>query len=134
MDRWFPKRKQLNEIMVNLSPAQAMEVQLAYDDRYEHTLDEAFSKCAGSRDHADALCALTTEPSVFFARRLRKAFKGLGTDESAVVRIISGSGKDGCPLIAAAYEAEFGKPLVNALKSEISGDFLKACLQWLEGV
>jgi hypothetical protein len=35
--------------------------------------------------------------------------------------------------IATQFQQSFEQPLVEALKEEISGDFLKACLQWIEG-
>jgi len=59
---------------------------------------------------------------------LRKAMKGLGTDEKVVIDIIGA--RTGAQLreLATKYKSIFGRDLVDDLKSELSGNFKQACI------
>nr|CDS26802.2 annexin [Hymenolepis microstoma] len=54
---------------------------------------------------------------------LRKAMRGLGTDEAAIISILSNRTFDQRVQIATKYLASFGKDLKAHLKSELSGRF-----------
>uniref|UniRef100_A0A1A8Q354 Annexin n=1 Tax=Nothobranchius pienaari TaxID=704102 RepID=A0A1A8Q354_9TELE len=54
---------------------------------------------------------------------LRKAMKGFGTDENAIIELLGNRTiKQRVPLVA-AYKTTYGKDLVKDLKSELTGDF-----------
>ncbi|MCJ8738893.1 hypothetical protein PDJAM_G00040860 [Pangasius djambal] len=54
---------------------------------------------------------------------LRKAMKGFGTDENAIIELLgSRSSKQRVPLVK-AYKTTYGKDLIHDIKSEISGNF-----------
>lgn len=54
---------------------------------------------------------------------LRKAMRGLGTDEATIISILSSRSFDQRVQIATKYVASFGKDLKSHLKSELSGKF-----------
>ncbi|TNN78496.1 Annexin A11 [Liparis tanakae] len=66
------------------------------------------------------------------AEVLRKAMKGFGTDEQAIIELLgSRSNRQRVPLLR-AYKTSYGKDLVKDLTSELSGDFRKLVLSTLK--
>ncbi|XP_061546172.1 annexin A11-like isoform X1 [Phycodurus eques] len=63
---------------------------------------------------------------------LRKAMKGFGTDEQAIIDLLgSRSNKQRVPLLR-AYKTSYGKDLIKDLHSELSGDFRKLVMALLK--
>uniref|UniRef100_A0A672PBH0 Annexin n=1 Tax=Sinocyclocheilus grahami TaxID=75366 RepID=A0A672PBH0_SINGR len=63
---------------------------------------------------------------------LRKAMKGFGTDENAIIELLgTRSNKQRVPL-KAAYKTTYGKDLVSDIKSEVKGDFEDLVLAMLK--
>ncbi|XP_042077694.1 annexin A5a [Haplochromis burtoni] len=54
---------------------------------------------------------------------LHKAMKGMGTDEDAILMLLTARSNDQRQQIKAAYKKAYGKDLVSALKSELGGLF-----------
>jgi len=61
-------------------------------------------------------------------QKLKKAMKGLGTDEKALIQVLGKRTPDEVVMISKAYQHDFGKDLQKELKSETSGDFCKLLL------
>lgn len=59
------------------------------------------------------------------AHLLRKAMKGFGTDEDGLINIICRRSNEQRQLINRAYKTNFGKDLMEDIKSETSGNFEK---------
>lgn len=57
------------------------------------------------------------------AKALRTAMKGMGTDEKAIIQVLSRRTAQQRLTIATKYKVMFGKDLVKDLKSELSGNF-----------
>ncbi|XP_066550038.1 annexin A11a [Amia ocellicauda] len=63
---------------------------------------------------------------------LRKAMKGFGTDEQAIIELLGNrSNKQRVPLCI-TYKTAYGKDLIKDLKSELSGNFEKTVLAMLQ--
>ncbi|XP_009676177.1 annexin A8-like protein 1 [Struthio camelus] len=57
------------------------------------------------------------------AQTLYKAMKGLGTDEQAIIDVLTKRSNMQRQQIAKSFKAQFGKDLIESLKSELSGTF-----------
>uniref|UniRef100_A0A8C5HDK9 Annexin n=1 Tax=Gouania willdenowi TaxID=441366 RepID=A0A8C5HDK9_GOUWI len=63
---------------------------------------------------------------------LRKAMKGFGTDEQAIINLLgSRSSKQRVPMLR-AYKTSYGKDLIKDLHSELSGDFRKLVMAMMK--
>nr|XP_031526799.1 annexin A6 [Vicugna pacos] len=62
------------------------------------------------------------------AKALRKAMKGLGTDEDTIINIITHRSNAQRQQIRQAFKSHFGRDLMADLKSEISGDLARLIL------
>nr|KAF6425272.1 hypothetical protein HJG59_009308 [Molossus molossus] len=59
------------------------------------------------------------------AETLYKAMKGIGTNEQALIDVLTKRSSLQRQQIAKAFKAQFGKDLTETLKSELSGNFEK---------
>ncbi|XP_004469521.2 annexin A13 isoform X2 [Dasypus novemcinctus] len=66
------------------------------------------------------------------AKRLHKACKGMGTDEAAIIEILSSRTSEERQKIKHKYKATYGKDLEEVLKGELSGNFEKTALALLD--
>ena len=62
------------------------------------------------------------------AQELRKAMKGLGTDEEAIIKIMAANNFVQRAEIARCFQASFGMDLQKELKKELSGHLEKLCM------
>ncbi|KAK8508665.1 hypothetical protein V6N13_116181 [Hibiscus sabdariffa] len=65
------------------------------------------------------------------AEILRKACKGWGTDEKAIISVLGHRNAAQRKQIRLAYEELYQEDLVKRLESELSGDFEKAVYRWI---
>ncbi|XP_058225953.1 annexin D3-like isoform X1 [Rhododendron vialii] len=61
---------------------------------------------------------------------LHKAFKGWGTDEKAIIRVLGCRNSFQRGKIREAYQQIYNESLIDQLHSELSGDFRKAVILW----
>ncbi|KAM4688728.1 annexin A13 [Discoglossus pictus] len=66
------------------------------------------------------------------AKKLHKACKGMGTDEKAIIEILSNRTSDQRQEIKQKYKSMYGKDLDGVLKGELSGNFEKAAVALLD--
>ncbi|KAH8054694.1 hypothetical protein JL722_8638 [Aureococcus anophagefferens] len=114
-------------------PAEAALCADLYEKKYGKSLKKALEAKCGKKFHL-ALCALLVTPEEFLAMRLETAMKGWGTDEKVLVRLLGGLDHDSRRRCRRWYQRKYTRTLRDALKSEISGNFLKASLAWIQAL
>jgi annexin A7/11 len=121
-------------ILASSSVAQCGAIARAYERKFSNSLEHAI-RSEFSGDLKRALLAITLDPIDYYCERLHDSFKGMGTDEVAVARILGGNDKPTVHRIATRYFQKFDTRLVDKLGEELSGDFKDACVAWvsLEG-
>ncbi|MQL98679.1 hypothetical protein Taro_031390 [Colocasia esculenta] len=62
-------------------------------------------------------------PAMYFAKLLRKAMKGLGTNDSALIRVVVTRTEIDMQYIKAEYHKKYKKTLGDAIHSETSGHY-----------
>lgn len=65
-------------------------------------------------------------------KALRAAMKGIGTDEAAIIKILTQRNNAHRYMLKQRYKDLLGRDLVKDLKSELSGNFEDVCLALLE--
>uniref|UniRef100_A0A674N0Y2 Annexin n=1 Tax=Takifugu rubripes TaxID=31033 RepID=A0A674N0Y2_TAKRU len=63
---------------------------------------------------------------------LRKAMKGFGTDEHAIIELLGSRSNKQRVVLPRAYKTSYGKDLLKDLHSELSGDFRKLVMALLK--
>ncbi|XP_076464205.1 uncharacterized protein LOC143296253 [Babylonia areolata] len=95
------------------------------------TMEEAIAEAA-TRDERDAYLQLfgaMDDPVTFYADSLQKAFKGMGTNDDLLIRIVISRSEVDLPAIKAKFQERHGRSLRDAIKSETSGDYRKALIR-----
>jgi len=98
-----------------------------YKENYQKTLIEAIQK-ETSGDYRDLLKALATPKIQWYAERLHTAVRGLGTHDTRLVYMLTSVDKAERLQISAYYHEKNKESLEDALKGDISGDYLSLML------
>ncbi|XWS34367.1 hypothetical protein CRYUN_Cryun21dG0033200 [Craigia yunnanensis] len=113
------------QIFSERSRAHLSAVSFSYQKMFKKPLEKAIRDEA----HKNFECALKTilrcaeSPPMFYAKALRKAMKGLGTADTALIRIVVTRAEIDMHYIKAEYRKKYGKTLNDAVHSETSGHY-----------
>ena len=120
-----------NKYFCSLSPHELACVAQNYHKLTGHTILQAIDK----EFHGDSKKALRTivyatlSPSEYFATRVNDAIKGWGTKDHLLIRILITRDEVDMPQIKQYYKQLYGKDMVQAVKSDISGDYQKLMIE-----
>ncbi|XP_037046646.1 annexin B10-like [Bradysia coprophila] len=120
--------KVFNRIMAHSSFEHLKLVFEEYKKISGQTIEQAVKHEMGGelKDAMMALIEYTQSPQAFFAKRLHAAMKGLGTNDTTLIRIIVSRSEIDLGDIKNEFERLFDRTLLSAVKSETSGDYKKA--------
>ena len=119
------------EILCANSPAQNAAIARTFEENYDMSLGRALGEEFNGTVKA-ALSALLLEPAQWYAQRLKASFKGLGTSDRTVCRIIGAHDKDEIKAIAAAYDDRYGQRLKVAITKHCTGDYRRLAVAWVD--
>ncbi|KAM1934980.1 hypothetical protein ACFX15_019108 [Malus domestica] len=113
------------QIFSGRSSAHLATVSAAYHNMYGSSLKKAVKKeTSGYFEHALLTILQCAEhPGRYFAKVLHRAMKGLGTDDSTLLRVIVSRAEIDMQFIKAEYLKKYGKTLNDAVHSETSGHY-----------
>ncbi|XP_004513341.1 annexin D5-like [Cicer arietinum] len=112
-------------IFAERSAAHLAAVSSYYHDMYGHSLEKAVkNEASGNFGHALlTIIQCATNPGKYFAKVLHKAMKGLGTNDSTLIRVIVTRTEIDMQYIKAEYSKKYKKTLNDAVHSETSGHY-----------
>ena len=127
---WGTDEQAFIEVLAKNSPETNYAVRTAYENKHGKSL-ESLIESEMSGNLAKCLGALLLPPADYYAKRLKEAFRGLGTSDAVVCRVLGGHDKVDVREIAAAYERKYGTPLKDDLKAECSGNYKRVAQAWV---
>lgn len=114
--------KALIDVICYRSNAQRQELKLKFKSMYGRDLvDDIKSEISG--DFEKTVLDLMMLPAEFEATEVKRAIKGLGTDEAVLVELLCTKTNEEMTALKAAYKKLFKKDLEKDVSSDTSGDF-----------
>ena len=120
------------KLVANRTNAQRQKIKLFYKSSYGRDLVEDLKKEL-SGNFEDAVIALFYDPVEYDCYQLRKAMKGLGTDEDTLIEIIATRPNWMIKAINKKYQEMYKKNLQKDVESETSGTFKRLLVSLLQG-
>ncbi|KAL4638025.1 hypothetical protein ACB092_03G121500 [Castanea dentata] len=113
------------QIFSGRSRAQLAAIDSAYHNFYGNSLQKAVKKETSGNFEFALLTILRCahNPGKYFAKVLHKAMKGLGTNDTTLIRIVVTRAEIDMQYIKAEYQKKYGKTLNDAVHSETSGHY-----------
>ena len=124
-------KKAITDICSHRTNAQRLEIVKAYKASYGRDLiADLKSELHGK--YEDAIIAFFTDPIEYDADELRKAMKGLGTNEDTLIEIIASRPAPILAQIKAKFNEKYKRDLEADVKSETSGTLRKLLIALLQ--
>ena len=124
-------KKAITDICSHRTNAQRLEIVKAYKASYGRDLI-ADLKSELHGNYEDAIIAFFTDPIEYDADELRKAMKGLGTNEDTLIEIIASRPAPILAQIKAKFNEKYKRDLEADVKSETSGTLRKLLIALLQ--
>ncbi|KAL4324293.1 hypothetical protein GQ457_11G031030 [Hibiscus cannabinus] len=117
--------KKFIHIFSETSRAQLAAISAAYHDMYGGSLKKAVkSETSGKFEHGLlTILKCSQNPAKYFAKVLHDAMKGMGTNDTALIRVIVTRTEIDMHYIKAEYLKKYKKTLNDAVHSETSGHY-----------
>jgi len=127
VERFGTDETLFNRIFASESFPQLQMIFDIYAKSFNQNIEKAIKdEMSGNTEKAFlALFELVQNPPAYFARRLYESMKGVGTDETSLIRILALRSEVDMVEIKKEFLNKYNKSLEERIKSETSGDFFR---------
>ena len=85
-----------------------------------------------AKDLLKSILYSLVSPSEYFATRIKKAIEGFGTDNKTLIRILITRCEVDMNIIKKYYKQLYNKDMIEDIKNDISGDYLKLMIELIK--
>ncbi|XP_078660364.1 annexin A5-like isoform X3 [Branchiostoma floridae x Branchiostoma belcheri] len=133
--KWGTDESKFNAILVSRSPAQLRATFDEYSRLCKYTMEQSIKR-EMSGDLEKGMLAIVKsvrDTPAFFAEKLYKSMKGLGTDDDTLIRIVVTRCEVDMQLIKQAFQANYKQTLGRFIAGDTSGDYQRVLLALIGG-
>ena len=129
--KWGTDDSAFNKIFALKSPMEIACISRAYHKLTGHTILQAINNEFNGdiKKLLTAVVYAVISPSEFFATKVNKAIKGLGTNDKLLIRIIVSRNEIDLNYIKKYYKQLFKKDMIEDIKAETSGEYRKLLIK-----
>ena len=109
------------------SPSELAMIAELYQKNYNHSLYKAIDKefSGETKKLLNQIIMAIISPSEYFAERIYKSMKGIGTKDAMLIRCLISRDEIDMPQIKNYYRTMYKKEMIDAIKSDTSGHYEK---------
>ena len=125
--KWGTDDSVFNKIFSLRSPMEIACISREYHKLTGHTILQAINNefSGDTKKLLNAIVYAVISPSEFFATKINKAIKGLGTNDKLLIRILVTRNEIDMPYIKQYYKQLYKKDMIDDIKGDTSGDYRK---------
>ncbi len=114
-----------NKIFTLCSPMELIGISKAYFKLTGHTILQAINNqfSGNFKELLYSIVYAILNPSEYFATRIHKAIKGIGTNDNLLIRILVSRNEIDIPQIKYCYKQLYGKDMIEDIKGDCSGAY-----------
>ncbi|XP_019338210.2 annexin A4 [Alligator mississippiensis] len=120
------------DILTSRNLCQRLEIAKTYKTTFGRDLIDDL-KCELCGDFRRVIIAMMMPTAVYDAQELRRAMKGLGTDECCLIEILASRSNEEIQCINESYRCLYGRSLERDVISDTSGMFRRVLVSLLTG-
>ena len=119
------------DILTKSSAEEIKQINTIYKQKYNHDLIKAIdSEFSGDlKKLLQTIVYVSLDPPEYFATRINKALKGIGTKDTLLIRILVTRDELDMPQIKEAYKRLYKKDMIKDIESDTSGDYKRLLVE-----